>query len=465
MSRHAMTPGEARAARRRSRTVKRLRLRPASTSRVRASLAIALAILSATVPAVAGAPTLPVVQAVQAVQAAQAETLQPGGDVSRWQGTIDWGAARTALGIPLIKATGGDGGLYVDSRYAANVAGARTAGKIGHYHFNGPQDGSTQADWMSTHLVDYHPGDAIIYDAEGVNLSVVRAYQFLVRMHQLRPDADLYVYTSASFTRTLNWAAVEQLGVKLWVAQYWLDYSANHNPTPGFWPSWAIWQYTDRGRVPGISGAVDLDLIKTSAWGSTTQIGTATTAAGGSVPYGTYLGYNVATTQRLLNARGATLAVDGYYGPATRAAVRAYQASHGLVVDGLAGPLTQASLRGTTTATAWVLSVADVQRYLDGWGYQLAVDNINGTRTQTALKTFQRSRGLVPDGIVGRLTATALVPSTRTVQLRLRAYGYGVRVDGIPGPVTRADVANFQRRHGLVADTIVGPRTWYWLGY
>ncbi len=49
--------------------------------------------------------------------------------------------------------------------------------------------------------------------------------------------------------------------------------------------------------------------------------------------------------QRLLNeVSGAGLAVDGVMGAKTRAAIRAFQASRGLVADGIAGPLTLAKL-------------------------------------------------------------------------------------------------------------------------
>jgi peptidoglycan hydrolase-like protein with peptidoglycan-binding domain len=57
-------------------------------------------------------------------------------------------------------------------------------------------------------------------------------------------------------------------------------------------------------------------------------------------------GAAVAVLQRRLNQNGATLAVDHIYGPDTTAAVRAYQRSHGLIADGIAGTRTLAALLG-----------------------------------------------------------------------------------------------------------------------
>ena len=56
-------------------------------------------------------------------------------------------------------------------------------------------------------------------------------------------------------------------------------------------------------------------------------------------------GDDVKALQRLLIAAGATVTADGSYGPATEAAVRAYQTARGLDVDGVAGPATHAALK------------------------------------------------------------------------------------------------------------------------
>jgi peptidoglycan hydrolase-like protein with peptidoglycan-binding domain len=55
---------------------------------------------------------------------------------------------------------------------------------------------------------------------------------------------------------------------------------------------------------------------------------------------------DVRAVQRALNEAGARpeLAVDGRYGPQTRAAIKVYQANHGLLPDGVVGELTRAAL-------------------------------------------------------------------------------------------------------------------------
>ena len=71
-----------------------------------------------------------------------------------------------------------------------------------------------------------------------------------------------------------------------------------------------------------------------------------------SCPYAIVRGQKsgcVTELQGLLNSRGASLVVDGSFGPATLAAVKSFQASKGLVVDGFVGPATKAALYATST--------------------------------------------------------------------------------------------------------------------
>lgn len=59
-------------------------------------------------------------------------------------------------------------------------------------------------------------------------------------------------------------------------------------------------------------------------------------------------GDDVKALQVLLIAAGADIVADGSYGPATEAAVRAFQTTSGLDVDGIAGPATRTALKAPT---------------------------------------------------------------------------------------------------------------------
>jgi lysozyme len=179
-------------------------------------------------------------------------------DVSHWQGAIDWNAvAGDGVEFAFIKAT--EGGDYTDPRFAQNWAGARQAGVVrGAYHFFRPQtDAMAQAaHFLST--VQLAPGDLPpVLDVEvtdGRSLDVVAAgvrvwLQEVERATGRRP----IIYTRASF-----WTA--QMGggfggYPLWVAHY----GVNQPNIPGGWGEWTFWQYSDAGRVDGISGDVDLN--------------------------------------------------------------------------------------------------------------------------------------------------------------------------------------------------------------
>ncbi len=78
-------------------------------------------------------------------------------------------------------------------------------------------------------------------------------------------------------------------------------------------------------------------------------------------------GGDVQQLQRLLS-----LSVDGHFGPATHAAVTAYQSRQGLAADGIVGPSTWAALEGalleTEAAPSWGAARAPfVLRLPSGW--------------------------------------------------------------------------------------------------
>jgi murein DD-endopeptidase MepM/ murein hydrolase activator NlpD len=106
-----------------------------------------------------------------------------------------------------------------------------------------------------------------------------------------------------------------------------------------------------------------------------------------------------------------------------------------------------------------------------------AVDGHFGTRTESAVKSFQRSIGVAVDGIVGRVTKAAITgverqpdsevlsigsrsEQVRRLQRALGAKGFDPGpADGIFGPLTLTAVLSFQKYEKLYVDGLVGPRT------
>lgn len=121
----------------------------------------------------------------------------------------------------------------------------------------------------------------------------------------------------------------------------------------------------------------------------------------------------VQTLQYLLRARGHTVTVDGIFGPATDAAVRAFQQQHGLAVDGIVGPLT------------WAALIVTVRRGDQG-------DAVRGVQEEFVYRAGQPGQGPQIDGIFGPITESLV----RGFQQALHTDIPTVTVDGIVGPVT-----------------------------
>ena len=129
-------------------------------------------------------------------------------------------------------------------------------------------------------------------------------------------------------------------------------------------------------------------------------------------------GHPIRTLQFLLRARGHNLTVDGMFGPATEAAVKAFQTSKGMTADGIMNSPTWSTLiiqvkKGSSGDA--VRGVQEEFQFRAGEpGKGLKVDGIFGPQTDSTVRGFQHALSLdvpsvVVDGIVGPLTWQALV--------------------------------------------------------
>ncbi len=116
--------------------------------------------------------------------------------------------------------------------------------------------------------------------------------------------------------------------------------------------------------------------------------------------------------------------------------------------------------------------VQALQRLLVHGGASLGVDGIYGPETEGAVKALQTAKGLASDGMVGEETWPATVvqvgngsggePVTAAQEL-LAAKATGLAADGIFGAETEKATREFQQEVGLAVDGIVGPHTWHGL--
>jgi lysozyme len=259
-------------------------------------------------------------------------------DVSHWNGNIDWDmVAADGVKFAILKATEGTSYSFA-SWFNENAPKAISAGiNIGAYHY-AKFGNITEAKAEASYFLSVIKGRQLTYPAvldleenkSGASKTVLTeaAVAFLDELTKAGYVAMLY--TSKAFLE-------EQLDESnfttypLWIARYNTTLGRNAD----------IWQYTDSGKVSGISGKVDMDWSYRDFAVSMPPPKPPTPPS--IVPYPGYLirrGSRVKDVQRIQRAVGVT--PDGIFGPITEAAVKAYQKRHGLVADGIVGPKTWA---------------------------------------------------------------------------------------------------------------------------
>lgn len=174
-------------------------------------------------------------------------------DVSQYQQNINWAAVDVPIAI--IKMSGGDQGLYTDSKANQNYYGAKAAGKlIGGYHFAGGGNPVNEADFFVAAMSPLEENDVLVLDWE-IEHSDPNGWclAFVNRVHERTGVWPLF-YTNGARINQFGFSAVRQL-CGTWVAWYGRDPEGDL-PISG---PYVMHQYTSSGSVPGIAGRVDLD--------------------------------------------------------------------------------------------------------------------------------------------------------------------------------------------------------------
>lgn len=185
-------------------------------------------------------------------------------DVSAWQGKIDFKKVKkSGYEFVIIKAGGSDDGYYTDSYFETNYVGARKAGlKIGAYYFVNRDFSAENAQKLAEVFcnivknktfdlplfidVETTPTSAKATVTTGINI-------FCNYLRKKGYKSGVYASAVSGFVDRIEEKYLNPCIYK-WVASY------SYKPTDvGKNNGYCIWQKSDKGRVNGINGNVDIN--------------------------------------------------------------------------------------------------------------------------------------------------------------------------------------------------------------
>ena len=200
------------------------------------------------------------------------DTLR-GIDVSAYQGNIDWKSVKNSgINFAMLRVLSGTmSNLTVDSKFNANISGASNNGiAVGVYRY-GYAMTVAEAQREARETINaikasgYNITYPIAYDVEDANTqgklsksqltAIIKAYKGVIENNGYK----FMIYANTDWLRNkIDMSSFADVDV--WVASWFLDGTPNHNHGYNGPGTVTIWQYYSQGRVPGISGDVDMNI-------------------------------------------------------------------------------------------------------------------------------------------------------------------------------------------------------------
>ena len=183
-------------------------------------------------------------------------------DVSTWQGSIDFNKVKSAgYNYVIIRAGYGKEKSQKDNMFETNYKNAKSAGlKVGAYWFSyamSPSTATAEADACLSCIKGKKFELPVYYDMEyqpAMSTSNSNYTKMAVNFcNKLKSNGfKSGVYSSASvYDYLLNRTTLKNNGISIWNAEWYTKPSITCD----------VWQYSDNGRINGISTNVDLDYI------------------------------------------------------------------------------------------------------------------------------------------------------------------------------------------------------------
>lgn len=177
----------------------------------------------------------------------------------------------TGVQVVYIKATEGDN--IVDAYFRTNYENSKKAGlKIGFYHFltaTTTEQAISQANFFTSVISGLEPDCRLAMDFEVFNVLNKEqineiSFAFLDRVSELT-GKEVVVYSDA-YNAVNTFSSELAQKYPLWLAEYDSEIIETGN-----WSDWIGLQYTDQGRISGISSLTDRDNFKSDIFLSSTE--------------------------------------------------------------------------------------------------------------------------------------------------------------------------------------------------
>lgn len=209
----------------------------------------------------------------------ETEEITYGIDVAKYQGTIDWKKVADAnvdfvmvrVGYRTLKS----GEIVADSNAKYNMQQAAKYGiKVGAYFFSTAiteAEAKEEADWVSNFISAYKITYPVAYNCEGYENAENRQYSLtktqrtdfaLAFMKRIAENgySPMFYAAKSEMEADAKWEMSRITGsYRVWVAQY-PKTAYPQTPSSSYSGSHDMWQYTNKGTVPGISKPVDMNI-------------------------------------------------------------------------------------------------------------------------------------------------------------------------------------------------------------
>lgn len=190
-------------------------------------------------------------------------------DVSRWQGSINWAKVAKSKDFAILRCTSGRSNA-LDSKFPANLRGCEAQGiPVGVYRYGYATTVAEAKEeaWAVVDAIRGHKMPCMVwYDAEDKSqralkkpalTAIIKAFQAIVE----KAGYSFGIYCNQDWYS--NVLDVNAFDCPFWVARYGTNDGQMHTRPSVRHELWG-WQYSSKGKVSGITGNVDLDVMYAS---------------------------------------------------------------------------------------------------------------------------------------------------------------------------------------------------------